>query len=432
MTIRRTTLSRIIAASLAAAAIGPLAAQEFDWKAHAGESVSFLVNDNPWANAVLEHESEFEELTGIELTVDTYQEQQMRQRLMTVMNARSDEVDVFMTLPSREGMQFAAAGWYHDLSDYVANAVSPDYDFGGFGKALVEAARFDGVLTGVPLNVEGPLLYYRTDVFEECGLEPPASLDALPETAAALEKCTDLTPFASRGLAPAVPYTFAGFLHNMGGSYMVDGKSALCSAESRAAIDLYAGLLRDYGPPGVVNYSFQQLTGLYREGRSAMSFESSNEFPSLMQGGARLEDTAVIPLPPGPAGSHPTVIGWALAISAHSENPDAAWYFLQWASSPEMQARLALGGIAPPRASVADSDEYKAWLDESAIRKQWQDALAVLAAEGTSEIGYPIIGNPESRQYIGQAVDEVLLGEASVEEACRAADEELDALIARD
>ena len=50
------------------------------------------------------------------LKVDGYQEQQMRQRLVTVMNAHSDEVDVFMTLPSREGEQFAAAGWYADLS----------------------------------------------------------------------------------------------------------------------------------------------------------------------------------------------------------------------------------------------------------------------------------------------------------------------------
>ena len=30
----------------------------------------------------------------------------MRQRLVTVMNSRSDEVDVFMSLPSREGLQF--------------------------------------------------------------------------------------------------------------------------------------------------------------------------------------------------------------------------------------------------------------------------------------------------------------------------------------
>ena len=63
------------------------------------------------------------------LKVDGYQEQQMRQRLVTVMNAHSDEVDVFMTLPSREGEQFAAAGWYDDLSVMAKNEAAKDYDY---------------------------------------------------------------------------------------------------------------------------------------------------------------------------------------------------------------------------------------------------------------------------------------------------------------
>jgi multiple sugar transport system substrate-binding protein len=33
------------------------------------------------------------------------QEQQMRQRLLTVLNAKSSEIDVFMTLPSRNAIR---------------------------------------------------------------------------------------------------------------------------------------------------------------------------------------------------------------------------------------------------------------------------------------------------------------------------------------
>lgn len=427
-------LPAFAAALLLSASWGAVAkAQDFDWRAHEGETITFLANNNPWATAVLKYQDEFEKLTGITLRVDTYQEQQMRQRLLTVMNARSDEVDIFMTLPSREGMQFAAAGWYKDLLPYATENAAPDYDFEGFSPALVEAATFDGVLTGVPLNIEGPLLYYRTDVFEECGVNPPDNLSKISEVAAQIKECKpDMTAFASRGLVPALPYTFSNFLHNMGGSYMADGKSNLCSEEGKKAIELYASLLKDYGPPGVVNYSFYQLTSLYREGRSVMSFQSSNEFPAVMEGGARLEDTAIVPLPPGDGGSHPTTIGWALAISQFSANPDAAWYFVQWASSPEMQSKLALEGIAPPRNSVASDPDYQAWLAEQPVRQQWQKALEHLADEGTSEVGYPIIQNPESREYIGQAVNAVLLGTSTVEEACAAADEQLNALIARE
>ena len=96
-------------------------AADFDWKKFQGKTVTFLANNNPVSQALLAHKADFEKLTGITLKVDSYQEQQMRQRLVTVMNAHSDEADVFMTLPSREGEQFAAAGWYADLGAMTRN-----------------------------------------------------------------------------------------------------------------------------------------------------------------------------------------------------------------------------------------------------------------------------------------------------------------------
>ena len=148
-----------------------------------------------------------------------------------------------------------------------------------------------------------------------------------------------------------------------------------------------------------------------------------------MQGGARLKDTGIEPLPAGEGGSHPTAIGWALAVSKFSAHPDAAWYFVQWATSPKMQAKLALEGIAPPRKSVSEDPDYRKWLQAQPIRQKWQDAIDHLAKEGTSEVGYPIVQNPESREFIGQAVDSILLGTASVDQACKAADDKLNALI---
>ena len=81
---------------------------------------------------------------------------------------------------------------------------------------------------------------------------------------------------------------------------MANGKSNLCSAQGKAALGTYAGLLRDFGPPGVVNYSFYQISSLYRAGRAAMAFESSNELRTVMDGGERLKDTAIMPFPAGP------------------------------------------------------------------------------------------------------------------------------------
>ncbi len=416
-----------------AVSVSQALAQEFNWKKHQGKTLTFLANNNPAANALLKYKSEFELQTGITLKVDSYQEQQMRQRLVTVMNSRSDEVDLFMSLPSREGMQFAKAGWYTDLSDLVKNTSAKDYDAGDLSAGMLKDATFNNQLNGIPLNVEGPVLYYRKDLFLKCGVALPKSLLDLDAVAAKLKACEpSVTPFVSRGLKPAAPFTYSVFLHNMGGQYMSGGKSQLCSKEGKASLSLYAKMLKDYGPAGVVNYSFYQISSLYREGKAAMAFESSNELSNIMDGGARLKDTGIAVLPAGPGGSHPTVIGWTMSVSAYSKNKEAAWYFVQWATSPAMQAKLALEGVAPPRSAVASAKNYRTWMDEQPVRQEWVAAVNELSKTGISEVGYPIVANPASRDFIGQAVTELLLGQKSVESACADADKALDALIAKE
>jgi multiple sugar transport system substrate-binding protein len=430
----RAFAARVALALVAAGSAASVAcAADFDWKKFQGKTVTFLANNNPVSQALLTHKADFEKLTGITLKVDGYQEQQMRQRLVTVMNSRSDEVDVFMSLPSREGLQFAKAGWYANLNDLVKTATAKDYDFADLSPGMVKDATYDNQLTGVPLNVEGPVVYYRKDVFQKCGVAFPKTLAELEAVSAKLKTCEPgVTPFVSRGLKPAAPFTFSVFMHNMGGQYVRGGKSQLCSKEGQAALELYAKLLKDYGPPGVVNYSFYQISSLFKEGRAAMGFESSNELRNVMEGGARAKDTGIAVLPAGPGGSHPTVIGWAMSISAHSKNKEAAWYFLQWATSRGVQEKLALEGVAPPRASVANAPQFKAWVDQEPVRKEWVAAINELSKTGTSEVGYPIVANPASREHIGQAINELILGQKPVAQACADADKALDALIAKD
>jgi multiple sugar transport system substrate-binding protein len=337
-----------------------------------------------------------------------------------------------MTLPSREGEQFAAAGWYGDLSAMAKSDVAGDYDYAGLSQALLKAGTFGGKLTSMPMNIEGPILYYRTDIFKKCGVEKPATIADVEAAAKKLKACDgSITPFVSRGLKPALAYTFSNMLHNIGGSYMANGKSNLCSPKDKEALETYSGLLRDYGPPGVVNYSFYQISALYRSGRAAMAFESSNELRTVMDGGERLKDTSLIAFPAGEAGQVPTAIGWGMAVSAYSKQPDAAWYFVQWATSPAVQKMMAVQGIAAPRPAVANDPDYRKWLDEQPVRKEWQAALDVLAAKGSSEVGYPIVANPESRDFIGQAVQDLILKQKTVDQACADADKSLDALIAQ-
>ncbi|TVR03189.1 MAG: extracellular solute-binding protein [Spirochaetaceae bacterium] len=411
------------------------ATEEFSWRRFEGDRIHFLANNNPIGQLLQRYAPEFTALTGINVEVSLYAEQQYRQRLETTFQARSDEVDVFMSLVSREGSLYDQAGWYADLKPFVDNpaVTSPDYDFADFGQGVIDAGTLRDRLTGIPVNIEGPVLYYRADVLEACGIPVPGTLAELRQAAERVKTCRpDMIPFASRGLAPAVPYTFSNFLHNMGGQYVdAQGRSSLSSDASVRAIELYAELLRDFGPPGVINYSFPQLTAVNSNGQAVMTFQSSNEFGKIMEVAERANDTRIKVLPAGPAGSVPVVIGWQLSMSPNSRKQEQAWYFLQWATSRAMQVKLGLDGLAPPRTSVWESQEFTAWLDEVAVRREWAEALSILSETGSSVLAPQIILQPESRQIIGEAVGSVILGEATARQAAARADQLINDLIQR-
>jgi multiple sugar transport system substrate-binding protein len=56
------------------------------------------------------------------------------------------------------------------------------------------------------------------------------------------------------------------------------------------------------------------------------------------------------------------IFAWSLAINSASEKKGAAWYFMQWATSKEMNVRGATDGklVNPPRTSTW---ENQAWID---------------------------------------------------------------------
>ena len=433
--VRRSICTAGVGILLGALLCASAQAGEFNWKRYQGETITFLSSNHPWANAVLKRQNEFTDLTGVKIRVDTFQEAQMRQRLVTVMQAKSGEVDLYMSLKSREGLQFFNAGWYADLKPLLNDpaATSPAYDFPDLSPALVKGEEYGGKLTGIPLNIEGPVVYSRKDVFDKCKVAPPKTLAEIEDAAKKLKTCDgSLTPWVSRGLKSAAPYTFSVFLHNLGGQYLAGGKSNLSSKAGVDALRYYSALLKDYGPPGVVNYTFYQISSLYREGKAAMAFESSNELGSKMEGGARLNDTAITLLPAGPGGSHPTVIGWGLSLSAFSKRQGAAWLFMQWATSKEMQAKLALEGIAPPRASVAGGAEYQRWVKEQPVRQAWVTALGEMARTGTSEVGPNMEQQPAAREAIGDAVNRIILGQATPEQAAAEADKLINHLLEKE
>ncbi|WP_422733819.1 ABC transporter substrate-binding protein [Micromonospora sp. WMMD558] len=426
--------NKILSAGFALALVGGLAAGcgGGDSGGNANE-ISIVMSNHPWQKAIEPLIPEFEKASGVKVKVQTFAEQQARDKISLTLQSRSSSMDVFMTLPSREGLQFSKAGYYAPLDDYMSKSAS--YDAADFPAAVKTGMTIQDKMIAAPVNVEGVVLYYRTDLFEKYGITPPKTLDELPTVAAAIKQKSGgkVTPIALRGQSAALPFTFGPFLHSQGVEWTKpDGTPNFDAPGAADAINRYATLAKEYGPPGVVNNTFTQSSALFAAGSAAMELESSNEISSINDPKTSkvVGKIGVLDFPAGSAGSKSTVLNWGIAMSSYSKHKDAAWKFIEWATGKATQLKLTAGGIAPPRTSVAQDKSYTDTLNTDTL-KEWSKALANVQANGSTEVGPVGVAAPEMRKVVGDAVGKVILGQADADAAAKEIQDGLTPLLAK-
>jgi multiple sugar transport system substrate-binding protein len=410
---------RTVAAAAAVALIAALASWSgagpdparaqgaFDWKKYSGKHLRFLVNSHDWTNEVVRPAlGEFEQLTGIKVSWEIFPEDQFRQKLAVELVAGSGTVDGFMSLTSWDGQRFMKAGWYEPIQKYLSNPAltNPQFAFDDFFPNSREIATVNGTLIGVPLYPEVQLLYYRTDVLKAKGVAVPQTMDELEAAARKLtDKANNFYGYVTRGKRSAAVYTLAPFIFNQGGQWLDrDNRPQLTTPAALKGLEMYGRMLRESGPPGAVNIHVYEVQDLMAQGRVAMATESSN-IVSTLENPAKSKVVGQVGyarVPRGPAGSHTPLISWAISIAAQSKNKEAAWYFLQWATSREMVQRQAKLKMPVARKSVWDSPEF-----QGSLPKEWIASFAAALPDGYPNQANPVVvAVPETRDAIGAAI----------------------------
>jgi ABC-type glycerol-3-phosphate transport system substrate-binding protein len=121
---------------------------------------------------------------------------------------------------------------------------------------------------------------------------------------------------------------------------------------------------------------------------------------------------------------------WALGISKATPNKEAAWYFIQWATSPRtlLNATVEFGNYNPSRVSVMNDPTVQqimgAWGNGSYL-KTVQENLK------TARVGW--VPNPE-RSRLGdiwaRALHEIYFKRLTPEAAMKRANDEVDKVLA--
>lgn len=116
----------------------------------------------------------------------SYQEQgatttDLHDKFVTVATAEDSSADIVsMDVPFVP--EFAAAGWTIPVDE-----VLPAPDREAFFSGTIDGATYDDQLYAVPWYNNGPGLFYRKDLLEEAGLEPPTTYDELVDQAKQLQ-----------------------------------------------------------------------------------------------------------------------------------------------------------------------------------------------------------------------------------------------------
>jgi len=388
-------------AAPAAPAGGEAAAPAVGDMPYAGTTLRLVGANHPWQEAITPLLADFEAATGIKVNFEAYGEDQLNQKLTTEFTAGGSDIDVFMQRPLQEARVMLMNGWYEDLTDCVAD---PDFDFADFAEGAVGTTTVNGVLTGVPIVTEQEVLYYRKDLLEAAGIAVPTTLDELKAAAEALtDKENEMYGFVARGQRSPLVTQFSSFLYSSGGDWFdAERQATINTPEALAAIDLYGTLLREYGPPGVLNMSWPQAVAIFAQGNAALYTDASSIYANMLdpEKSTVADKTGVAKFPAGPAGSIMyNVTSWGLAMPSSSQNKEAACEFIKWATSKAIVTKTQGEGTVPgARKSV--------WADPAGTASfpaDWVEAVAA-SADGRGYDRPLVTAVTEARDIIGGAV----------------------------
>jgi ABC-type sugar transport system, periplasmic component len=293
MAARQLTRRAFLATAAAAATTGPFVftparAQSFNWKRFQGKELFLMLTKHPFIDVLEKNIPEFESLSGMKVKWETLPEIQARQKMTVEMTANSGGIDAFFTSLHVEKKRFWKAGWYHPLNKFLQDTTltSPDFDWNDFSPgARAGVTQPDGSISALAAFIDANVFFYRKDLFGPKNLTPPKTLNDLEPLVQKLHAPPGTYGIVLRGLKNANATQYPSILFPMGGTYLKDGKAALDTKEQVAAIDLYSKLLRQYGPPGVVNFNWYECSASFMQGQVAIYMDGVN-FAS------QFEDTA--------------------------------------------------------------------------------------------------------------------------------------------
>jgi len=433
--VTRREVLRLGAAAAVGAAMGPFVVtpghgQTFNWQRFKGKELYCIFYKHPWIDEMVKFFPEFEDLTGMKVKYEVLPEVQGRQKLTVEMTGGGGGLDAWHASMHVEKRRFWKSGWFQPLNKFLEDKslTSPDFDWADMTAGAVAAVtQPDKTISAIPTFVDPFVLFYRKDLFQQKGWKAPRTIAEMEDQAQKLHNPPGMYGFVARGLKNANATPWAYVIYGFGGDYLSqDRKSAINTPAWVKSMEWYAGMLKRFAPPGVVNFNWYECSSAFMQGQVGIYYDGVN-FANQFEDKEKSKIVGKVgyaALPAGPAGHFSPTFTNAMAVSAQSKNKEAAYLLIQWATTKQMCVRELLAGVGVGRVSPWTNAEVKA---KPKMPAEWY--AAYLDSLKIGRAGLPeIVDVTQYRDIIGVAIQKAIEG-AKAEDVIAQAHKEFQELL---
>jgi len=419
---------------------------KINWRQFEGQKLTIGLNKHPYTESLLPLIPEFEALTGVKVEYLILPENEYGSKLTADLSQQRGEFTVIMAGAMRN-WAYVTPGWMVPLDQFLNDPKLTDrswYKLEDFFPGLIAANRWngklatgtgDGPLWSIPVMSESYILPYRKDIFDRYKIKVPRTYEEMAEAARLVKKNAGIDGLVARG-TPNFPTIATGYLSGVK-SY-TDGKWAELDEKMNAQFtdprvvkfsQLWTDMLRESGPANWANMTWYDGMETFAAGQAGMYpdcdfFAATYEDPQKSKIAGKVGYAL---LPPGPAGTtYSGLFTWALGMSKATKNQGAAWYFIQWATSPRtlLNATVEFKNYNPTRVSVMNDPRTQkvmgGWGNGEYL-KTVQENLKTARIAWVPEPERPRLGDNWAR-----ALHEIYFKRLSAEDAMKRATDEVN------
>lgn len=434
-----------------------------------GVTVNILSFTGPQVTEpLLRRGPDFEALTGATIEVTTVPFGDLYNSILTDQTTGTNSYDAFVMSPQWNA-DFVSAGIMEDLTAYVEADTELEWDdIAPFFRNFI--ATYDGGIYVIPLDGDFHMVYYRTDLFEDAGMEPPKTWEDYLE-AASMFNGTDLNGDGEADYGSCIPKVRGGqsfwWIIDFAGARLQaqgTGEGAFFDQETFdplfgpnpafiRALELFNETTA-YGPPDELTLDLNSTRDLFLTGRCALTMDwgdigalSIDPERSTMQdkvgtivipGSTEVLDRATGELVPCDDMHCPHAIdgvnyapfaafgGWGGGVSSAADQAtkDAAYAFFSYLSQPaqaNVDVTIGASGYNPYR--LSQFEQLDSWIEAGFSETAAQNYLGAIEGSLSSPNMILDLSIPSTNRYLQVSLDTIvsqyLAGEFTAEEAAQ-------------